>query len=110
MPSRAGKRAAVHGKNHGQRRLVNHQRLERRGIRQVGDAFADLDAFDAGHGDDVAGGDAVRFVALEAAERVELGDARGGQLAVQLADANFGAARSVPLKTRPMAMRPRNSL
>src|SRR5262249_53445427 len=50
----AGKRAVVDGENHGERRLINDERLERVGIGEVGDALADLDAFDAGNGDDVA--------------------------------------------------------
>ena len=44
------------------------KRLERGGIFGIGDGFADLNAFDAGDGDDVAGGDGFGFVAIEAAK------------------------------------------
>ena len=69
MAFAAGERRVVHGEDHGQRGLVDGQRFERRGMFGVGDGFADLDAFDAGDGDDIAGGDRFGFVALEAAER-----------------------------------------
>src|SRR5215813_5887702 len=51
----AGKRAGVDGENHRERRLVDDERLERGGAVEFDDAFADLNAFDAGNGDDVAG-------------------------------------------------------
>src|SRR5229473_1695830 len=88
----AGKRAAVDGENHGQRGLVDQERFERLRGGEVGDAFADLDAFDAGDGHEVAGENAFGFVAFESAKGVELGDARGFELAVELADADVGAA------------------
>ncbi len=54
--------------------------------------LADLNAFDAGDGDDVAGRNFLRFVALEAAKGEKLGDFRGLDLAVEFRDADFGAA------------------
>ena len=48
-----------------------------RGIIAIGDAFADLNAFDAGDGDDIAGENCVGFVAVETAEGEELGDFGG---------------------------------
>ena len=89
-PSRPESGRVVHGENHGQRGLVDGQRLERRGIFEIGDGFADLNAFDAGDGDDVAGGNVLGFVAFEAAEGEKLGDARGLERAVELGDAHFG--------------------
>ena len=60
----------------------------------IGDGFADLNALDAGDGDDVAGRDRFGFVALQAAEVEKLGDARGLQRAVQFGDAHqFAAAQ-----------------
>src|SRR4029077_1906746 len=61
----AGKRAAVDGENHGQRGLVDQQRLERLRSGEIGDAFANLDAFDTGDGHEVARKNAFGFVALE---------------------------------------------
>ena len=88
----AGERAGIDGENHGESGLVNDERLERLRIFESGDGFADLDAFDAGDGDDVTGNDGVGFIAFEAAEGEELGDVRGVQRAVELADADFLAA------------------
>ena len=88
----AGERRIVHGEDHGQRGLVDQQRLERRGMFGIGDGLADLNSLDAGDGHDVAGGNRFGFVALEAAEIEELGDARGLQRAVQLGDAHQFAA------------------
>src|SRR5712672_3767026 len=58
----------------------------------MNDAFADLDAFDAGDGHQVARENVFGFVAFEPAKSVELGDAGGIEFAVELADANFRAA------------------
>src|ERR1700685_4590889 len=88
----ARKRAAVYGEDHRQRRLVDLQGFERLRIVHVDDALAHLDAFDACDGDEVSGDHAFRFVAFESAEGVELRDARRYQLAVELADADIGAA------------------
>ena len=88
----AGKRAAVHGKNHGERRLVDQQRLERRRIQKIRDAFADLDSFHAGDGDKIARANSLRFIALQSTKRVELGDPRGDKFSIQLADADIFAA------------------
>ena len=73
----AGKGRGVHRENHGERGLVDEQRLERRGILEVGDAFADLNAFHARDGDDVSRGDLFGFVAFESAEGEKLRDLRG---------------------------------
>src|SRR5258708_3061072 len=62
-----GERATVDRENHGQRGLINDERFERRGIIQIRKAFTDLNAFDAGDGDDVTRDDLFGFVALEAA-------------------------------------------
>ena len=74
----------------------------------AGDGLADGDAFDAGDGQNVARA-ADGFVhALQAFERVQLGDLGLVDRAVELGDGDFVAvACSVPLKTRPMARRPR---
>src|SRR5713226_3028354 len=94
----AGKRAAVDGENHGQRGLVDQERFERLRGGEVGDALADLDAFDAGDGHEVASENAFGFVAFESAKCIEFGDARGFELArhggraAELADADVGAA------------------
>src|SRR5882762_1061608 len=88
----AGKRAAVHRENHCQGRLVDQQRLERLRIGEINDAFADLNALDASDGHQVSGENAFGFVAFEPAKSVELGDAGGIEFAVELADADFGAA------------------
>ena len=62
------------------------------GFPRDGDAFADLNAFHAGNCDDIAGNDRFCFVAIEAAESVQLCDFRGDQFAIELADAHFLAA------------------
>src|SRR5437867_4490404 len=67
----AGKRAGVDGENHGERGLVNDERLERIGIRKVGDTFADLNALDSGDGYNVARDDLFGFITVEAAEGEE---------------------------------------
>ena len=68
------------------------QRLERLRIVHVDDALAHLNAFDAGDGDEISRNNAFRFIAFESTEGVELGDARRDHLAVELADADVGAA------------------
>src|SRR5262249_33920686 len=57
----AGKRAGVDGENHGERRLIDDERLERGGAVELDDTFADLNAFDTGNGDDIAGRDFFGF-------------------------------------------------
>src|SRR5215469_2552336 len=86
------KRAGIDGKDHGEGGLVDGQRFERSRILDGGDAFTDLNAFDAGDGNDVASRDAVGLIALEAAKRVELRDFGGQELAIEFANANFFAA------------------
>ncbi len=97
----AGKRAAVHGKNHRQRGLVDQQRFQRHGVRQIRDAFADLDAFNAGNRHEIASRDRLCFIAFQASKRIQLGDARRRQLAVQLADAHVRAALQRTVKNAP---------
>ena len=70
----AGEGRGVHGENHGESGLVDGEWIENRGIIAVGDAFADLNAFDAGDGDDIAGEDFIGFIAVEPAKGEELGD------------------------------------
>src|SRR5262249_27987798 len=88
----ARERAGVDGEDHGQRGLIDDQGFQRHGAVELDDAFADLDAFDSGDRDDIARRDSFGFVALEAAEGEELGDAGRVDLAAELADADFGAA------------------
>src|ERR1700730_2206946 len=88
----AGERTAVDGENHGERRLVDQERLERRRIGEIGDALADLNAFDTGDGHEVACHYGFGFVAFESTKRVKLGDSRGQELAVELAYAHLSAA------------------
>src|ERR1700722_2450523 len=95
------KRAAVHGKNHGQRRLVDQQGLERKRRRQVDNTFADLNSFHAGDSDKIARANRFRFVPLQSAKRVQLGDARRYHLSVQLADAHILAALQRAVKHTP---------
>ena len=87
----AGKRTAVHGKNHRQRGLINQQRLQRHGVCQIRDAFSDVDALNARNRHQVARGNGLRFIPFQAAEGIQLGDSRRCQLAVQLADAYLRA-------------------
>ena len=67
-------------------------------IREVGDAFADLNSLDSRNRDDVARGNFFGFVAFEAAERKKLGDFRGLNRAVEFRDSDFGAALQSSLK------------
>src|SRR6266478_142647 len=52
---------------------------------------SDLNALNAGYGDDISGDDSLGFIAVEAAEGVELCDFGRGELAVELADADLFA-------------------
>jgi len=88
----SSKRRRVDGENHGESWLVDQERIARRGIFEICDGLADLNAFDSGDGDDVSRGDFLRFVAFEAAESVELGDDRGRNIAGKFCDADLGAA------------------
>ena len=74
----------------------------------AGDGLADGDAFHAGDRQNVAG-PADGFVhALQAFERVQLGDARLLEDAVQLGDGHFVAVPQRAVEnTRPIARRPR---
>ena len=85
-------------KNHRQRRLVDRQRFERRGIREIGNAFADLDAFDARDRHDVAREYLFGFIAFEPAEREKFRDLRRLNFPVELGDADFRAALQRALK------------
>ena len=64
----------------------------------IGDSLADLNAFDAGDGDDVSRGDGLGLIAVQAAKSVELGDARGLERAIELDDADLVAAAQGALK------------
>ena len=88
----AAEGAGIDAKDHGQGRLVDGQRLKGRGIFEGGDALADLNAFHAGDGHDVARDNGFGFIAFEPAEGVKLRDFGGNERAVQLADAHFFAA------------------
>ena len=94
----ARERRRIDGENHCQRRLVDDQRLKRLGGGEIGDAFADLDSFHSGDGDNFARGNFFGFVAFQAAKRKELGDLGGQQRSIQLGDAHFGAALERPLE------------
>src|SRR5207344_501576 len=88
----AGKGTGVHAKDHGERGFVDSQRLKGRGVFQAGDALADLDTFDTGNGDDVAGHNGFSLVAVEPAEGIELRNFGGDEFSVEFADADFFAA------------------
>ncbi len=100
----------IDGENHRESGLVDRERLKRRWICEIGDAFADLNAFHASDGDDVAGRHLLGFIALEAAEGEELGDFRRHDFPSSLEMPTSVPRMSVPWKTRAMAMRPRKSL
>src|SRR5258707_7422352 len=57
--------------------LFPYTTLFRSRIGEIGDAFADLDAFDTGDGHEVASENAFGLIAFESAKGVELGDAGG---------------------------------
>ena len=94
----AAERAGIDGENHGESRLVDGERLQRLRIFERSDAFADLDSFNAGDGYNVSGYNAVGLIAFKASEGVKLGDFRGDELSVQLADADFLAAIESAIK------------
>ena len=87
----AAERAGVDGEDHSESRLVDRKRLEGCGIFEGSDAFTDLNTFHPGDGGDVARRNGFGFVALEAAESVELGDFGGEEFAIELADADLVA-------------------
>ena len=109
LPFAARKWRRVDGEDHRQRRLVDHQRLERRGIGEVGDAFADLNSFHSGDGHDVARRNLLGFVAFQSAEREKLGDLRRLNRSVQFRDAHFGAALQRALKNAGDGQRAREN-
>ena len=76
-------------------------RFERRGICQVGQAFSDLNSFNAGDGNQVAAGHGFGFVAFEPAEGVQLRDARGLDRAGKLGDAHIGPAAQRAIENAP---------
>ena len=98
LPFAAGEGRRIDGEHHRERRFVNHERLERRGIREVGDALADLNSLDARDRDDVSGADLFGFVAFEAAKRKKLRNLGGLNRSVELRDSHFGAALESSLK------------
>ena len=73
----------------------------------IGDGLADGDVFDAGEADDVAGGGFFDLDALQALEGEQLGDPRLLRLAIELQTTTGSLRCTLPLKMRPMAMRPR---
>ena len=108
LPVASGHRRRVDAEHHRHRRLVDGNRRDGEPVFRVGDGLADGDVLDAGEADDVAGGGLGDLDALEALEGIELRDARLQRRAVQLEHDDRIADRApVPLKMRPMAMRPR---
>src|SRR5579862_352886 len=89
---------SIDGENHRESGLVNGERFERRGIREIGDRFADLNSFDTCDGNDVTSFHFLRFIAIEAAKGEKLGDLCGQDLSVEFRDAYFGAANECPLE------------
>src|ERR1700722_7404865 len=89
---------SIDGEDHRESGLVDSERLERRGIREIGDCLADLDAFDACDGDDVTGFHFLRFITIETAKGEKLGDLCGQNFPVKFRDANFGAANERSLE------------
>ena len=82
----------VGAEDHGDGRFVDADAGQGAGALAVGDGVADVDLFDAGNGDDVAGGDAGGLDALEPAPAVELGDLHRPLAAVGRAQQVLGAA------------------
>src|SRR5208282_2856172 len=87
----SAKRRRVDGEEHGNRRLVDDDGGEGRGILGVGNGFANGDAFDSGDGNDVAQRSFRDVGALEAGEAEELGDFCFVKGAVALGDGNIFA-------------------
>ena len=87
----SGHGRVVDGELHGDRRLVDDDQRQRRGIFDVGDGLADGDAGDAGDGDDVADLGLLDVGALESVEGEELGDLGLLQRAVALGDVDLVA-------------------
>src|SRR5580704_7852268 len=85
-------RRSIDGEDHRESGLVDSERLERRWIREIGNRFADLDAFDACDGDNVTSFYFLRFIAIEATKGEKLGDLCGQNFPVEFRDAYFGAA------------------
>ena len=98
LPFPPGEWRRIDRKDHRQRRLVDRQRFERRGIREIGDALADLNALDARDRHDVAREYLLGFVAIEPAEREQLRDLRRLNFSVELGDADFRSALQRSLK------------
>src|SRR6266581_4262867 len=81
--------ASIDGENHCQRRFVDVQWLQRRGVFERGHALTDLDAFHSGNRHDVTGHRGFRFIALQPAEREEFGDSGRFDFSTQLPDAHI---------------------
>ena len=104
----AGHRRRVDAEDHRHRRLVDRDRRNRDLVLDVGDRLADRDVLDAGQADDVAGGGFLDVDALQAVERVELGDlGRAAPRCRACTTATGSPILTRPLKMRPIAMRPR---
>ena len=74
----------------------------------IGDRLADGDVLDAGEADDVAGGGLLDLDALQAVEGEQLGDLRLLRRSHRASAPTTGSfSFTVPLKMRPIAMRPR---
>src|SRR5208282_6573818 len=89
---------SVDRENHRQGRLVDQERLKRRRVFEFREALADLDAFDARNGHDIARRNLLGFIAIEAAEREELRDLRRLNGSIQLRYPYFRPARVGPVE------------
>ncbi len=92
LPFAPGQRRGIHREHHGQCRLVNGQRLERRRPLDFCDRLADLNAFNAGNGDDLSRGHLLRFHAFQPLEGKQFRNSRGGQRPVALGNPRFRIA------------------
>ena len=94
----AGKRRSVHAELNGDGRLVDDDERQRRRVLDAGDGFADGDAFNAGHGHNVAHRGFLGLDALEAGKGEQLGDAGFVERAVAARDVHFVAGMQRALK------------
>ena len=108
LPVAAGHRRRVDAEDHRHRRLVDGDRRNRHVVLGVGDRLADRDVLDAREADDVAGGGLIDLDALQPVEGEQLRDLRLLHcVPPSLSTATGPFSLTVPLKMRPMAMRPR---
>ena len=94
----SAKRRSVDGEQHRNRRLVDDDRRERRGILRAGNGFSNRDAFDARDGNNVAERCLRNVGALQAREAEELGDLCLVKCPVALGDGNVFARLHGPGK------------